>query len=227
MLGSWREPLLHRRTVRPSDGLNRREYLQPSNRGRLLRLPRRLLLQGGGLITRRPQPQDLGPGWPRQMLGRLVFHSSSPSCRKRQSWRRWRLGHTRVWWIHASHTMRPCGGAAPRWRNFHISALRIGPLIHLQLEICSSWKSQECSPTPISTAPSGVRQNAGRRHSFSIFGSRVSAILARACGRFYLLGTLRIVVVVVVPCLACLVTQPHVSLQSAFEGSRASNQGPP
>ena len=31
-----------------------------------------------------------------------------------------------------------------------------------------------------------------------IFGSGVSAILARACGGFYLLGTLRIVVVVVV-----------------------------
>ena len=53
-------------------------------------------------------------------------------------------------------------------------------------------------PPPISTAPYGVRQNAGRRHSCSIFGSRVSAILATACGRVYLLGTLRIVVVVVV-----------------------------
>ena len=94
--GSWREPLLHRRTVRPSDGLNRREYLQSSTRGRTFHLPHRLRLQGGGLRTRQPQPQDLGPGWPRQMLGRLVFHSSSPSCRKRQSWRRWRLGHTRV-----------------------------------------------------------------------------------------------------------------------------------
>ena len=70
-------------------------------------------------------------------------------------------------------------------------------LTRTYLQSLLSWKSRDCNP-PTSTAPSGARQKAGRRHSCSIFGSRVSAVMATACGGFYLLGTLRIVVVVVV-----------------------------
>ena len=69
-------------------------------------------------------------------------------------------------------------------------------LTRTYLQSLLSWKSRDCNP-PTSTAPSGARQKAGRRHSCSIFGSRVSAVMATACGGFYLLGTLRIVVVVV------------------------------
>ena len=62
--------------------------------------------------------------------------------------------------------------------------------------VCSPGKAGIATPLTL-TAPSGARQKAGRRHSFSVFGSRVSAVMATACGGFYLLGTLRIVVVVV------------------------------
>ncbi len=62
--------------------------------------------------------------------------------------------------------------------------------------VCSPGKAGIATPLTL-TAPSGARQKAGRQHSLSVFGPRVSAVMATACGGFYLLGTLRIVVVVV------------------------------
>ena len=96
-------------------------------------------------------------------------------------------------WVSTRHAALHACASAPHYALFlrcrrHWLTPKMGP----------PPKWTQPSPPPISTAPSGVRQNAGRRHSFSIFGSRVSAFMARACGGFYLLGTLRIVVVVVV-----------------------------
>ena len=54
----------------------------------------------------------------------------------------------------------------------------------------------QCNPTHLDCSFWSTAK--GRTTAFfSIFGSRVSAVMARACEGFYLLGTLRIVVVVV------------------------------
>ena len=84
--------------------------------------------------------------------------------------------------------------------------------------VCSPGKAGIATPLTL-TAPSGARQKAGRRHSCSVFGPRVSAVMATACGGFYLLGTLRIVVVVVVDVWVRLEIRAWVRLDFKFERS--------